>query len=229
HRNVCDVLLHEYLYPGKDKHWESLAQLYREKADQLTKGQEAEFVRILQSFLKQMETRVGKKRVLLPQLRSAFLILTVFRAWREICRDFDIPKDFDWAAEIAKFETARASNPKDTPWLVFTNELSNAGYAQNRIDSRHQILCAWLFERNKDWRRKDRDVRTFTAEQKLAIWNHAQGQCEHRDEKGKRCPEKFPDPAKADADHVVMWKDNGATSVSNGRLLCPAHNRGRKG
>ena len=66
----------------------------------------------------------------------------------------------------------------------------------------------------------------FTMEQKLAIWERADHQCEWV-ENDQRCPEIFPNPRVADADHVVKWDDNGLTTVENGRLLCQAHNRGR--
>ena len=32
HRNLCDVLLHEHLYPGRNKHWSSLEMMYRDKS-----------------------------------------------------------------------------------------------------------------------------------------------------------------------------------------------------
>ncbi len=37
----------------------------------------------------------------------------------------------------------------------------------------------------------------------------------------------FPEFRLADADHIVRWVEGGATSLTNGRLLCQAHNRGR--
>jgi hypothetical protein len=65
--------------------------------------------------------------------------------------------------------------------------------------------------------------RLFTMEQKVAIWEIAKGKCQI-----DGCKEKFVNPRQGDADHIVMWKDGGETTIENGRLLCQTHNRGRK-
>ena len=75
--------------------------------------------------------------------------------------------------------------------------------------------------------RQSRDTqRLFTIQQKIAIWELANHQCEYENN-GKRCNKLFDDPRAADADHIVRWDQNGKTTVSNGRLLCQQHNRGR--
>lgn len=66
----------------------------------------------------------------------------------------------------------------------------------------------------------------FSLDQKLTIWHLADERCQWTDN-SERCAEEFPDPRKADADHIVRWADGGPTTVENGRLLCPAHNRAR--
>lgn len=39
HRNMADIMVHEILYPGEDKHWSSLETMYRDKAHGLTRAQ----------------------------------------------------------------------------------------------------------------------------------------------------------------------------------------------
>ena len=229
HRNVADILLHEHLNPGQDKHWTSLETMYREKAHSLTTLQKSTFRTSLARFQRDTTTKIKRKKVLIPQVRSAFLILTIYRAWNALTDSYDMPKGFAFAKSIAAFETERAERADEIPWVNFTAALSNAGYAQNRIDERHDILMSYLLQKNPAATLKARDaVRTFSLAQKIAIWERAKHRCEWIDERKSRCKEVFENPRKADADHVVMWKENGPTSVENGRLLCQKHNRGRK-
>jgi len=230
HRNVADILLHEKLYPGQDKHWTSLEKMYREKASALTAAEQASFRTALGRFHRSVKTQASGQNVLIPQLRSAFFILSVFRAWQDLFDNYDMPTDFAFGKSIAQFELERVRKADDIPWVNFTAALSNAGYAQNRIQERHDILMSFLLRRCPDAKLKSRDQRRiFTMEQKIAIWERAGHRCEWKDVRGGvRCPKTFEHPRKAEADHVVMWKDNGPTSIENGRLLCTKHNRARR-
>jgi hypothetical protein len=160
---------------------------------------------------------------MIPQMRSAFFILTVFRAWRTLSENFALPSTFDFAALVGEFEVQRVENADEVPWVVFTAALSNAGYAANRIQQRHDIFMSYILKKFPRQNRKDRQ-RTFNEDQKIAIWERASGRCEW--ERG--CKSEFDHPRQADADHIVKWRDGGPTTVENGRLLCPRHNRGRR-
>lgn len=223
HRNLCDVLLHEQLYPGTNKHWSSLETMYREKALTLSGSERSKFRSQLAKFQTACSQSVDGKRVLLPQLRSAFLILSIYRAWNEIDSNFAKPTGFDFAGTIAEFERLRVEKKDEVPWVNFTSALSNAGYAENRIEERHRILMSFILRKYQGMRLKDK-TRAFSEEQKIAIWDRAGKQCE-QDGGGVRCSVVFANFREADADHVVRWTDGGATSLSNGRLLCQAHNR----
>lgn len=226
HRNVCDVLLHEVLYPGHDKHWTSLEKMYREKSDQFSAADRRELESQLNRFLRAVTIEAAGVRRMMPQLRNVFFILDVFRAWRELANEYDVPGRLDFARAIGEFETERAARPAEVPWIVYTNELSNAGYAKNRLDSRHAIMMSFLLQRFDAATPRRRDRRSFTTAQKLAIWERAGHRCEWQDA-GRRCRERFADFEMADADHIIRWTDRGPTTVANGRLLCRAHNRGR--
>lgn len=228
HRNMCDVLLHEFLYPNKDKHWSTLETMYRDKSKTLTESEMSEFRKLLSKFLKDFSIEVEGLEVLMPQLRSAFFILSVFKVWIELNSYYDLGNNFSFPKGLTEFETQRVENKDEYPWINFTAAISNAGYSQNRIQTRNDILFSFYLRNFNEIKPKKRDSkRAFTMEEKIAIWEHANRQCEHNDENG-RCPEKFPHPRDADADHIVKWSENGETIISNGRLLCINHNRSRK-
>lgn len=227
HRNMADIIVHEIFYPGEDKHWSSLESLYRDRAHELTTRDKTRIRFQIKNFLQATTILVSEKKVLLPQLKSAHFILSIFRAWQQLDEEYDFPRS-SFAHSVQAFEVQRHARPNDAPWIHFTSALSNAGYAKNRIAIRHEILMNWLVSTIEHLEPKDRDGRRgFTDQQKIAIWTRADKQCEWVED-GKRCGEVFGDYRKADADHVVRWKDNGKTTLANGRLLCQAHNRGRR-
>ena len=223
HRNVCDILLHEFFYSGQDKHWSSLEVMYFDKATTLTEDEQSRFRTILGRFQRAAEIVEGGRRVMLPQFRTTFLILSFFKAWREITEGYALPQGFSFAEIIRTFETQRQENPEETPWINFSAALSNAGYAQHRIRTRHEILMSYIMSKYPTITPKDR-TRDFTEPQKIAIWDRADRQCEWI-EGDQRCQERFPDFRDAEADHFVKWNDGGPTSLENGRLLCRQHNR----
>jgi len=224
HRNVADVLLHEFFYPDKDKHWSSLQTMYQEKANSLSANDKTDFKSFLNRFYRETLVDVKSKRVMMPQLRSPYFILTVFKVFRSLKRDYTLPSGFKFADAIRDFETQRVIKRKKSPFLNFSSALSNAGYAQHRIQERHDILMTYALQKNPDIKaKKIRGKRLFTLEQKIAIWERAKGKCEI-----SGCKETFSHPREADADHIVMWKNGGDTTIENGRLLCKKHNRSRK-
>jgi hypothetical protein len=226
HRSVCDLLLHEYLHAGSDKHWQSLLDMYR--ADSLTDSKKKAFRTELSNFT--AASLVGKRQgpILSPHLASAYLILTFFRAWRTLRETYALPRSFHFADEIDRFEKWRqAAQKTDLRAGNFTQALSNAGYAKNRTDERHEILMAWLLKEQSGLVPKDK-ARSFDREQKLAVWWRADKRCEWREGSGGRCTLEFADFKDADADHFVKWADGGPTTVDNGRLLCRKHNRAGK-
>ena len=226
HRNLCDVLLHEFLYPGQDKHWSSLETMYLDKAVTLTEDEQTRFRKELNRFHKAVQSGIGGERRVLPQLKSTFLVLTYFRAWLELEREYALPDGFDFTVQVRDFERLRSENDQEIPWVNFNAALSNAGYAQVRIKQRHAILMSFILRSAPSIVPRD-PKRSFTEEQKIAIWDRAGGRCEWFDETGERCTEPFPNFRDADADHIIRWNDGGPTSVDNGRLLCQTHNRGR--
>ncbi|GIU55664.1 hypothetical protein NicSoilC12_14130 [Arthrobacter sp. NicSoilC12] len=225
HRNLCDVLLHEHLYPGSNKHWTSLESLYRDKCTSLLDSECASFKAQLNRFQAACSVRDEDQRILLPQLKSAFLILTFFRAWQEVESGYTKPTGYIFSDVIRRFEHLRLDKKNEVPWVNFTAALSNAGYAEGRISERHDILMSFILREHPGMRPKDRR-RMFTEAQKIAIWDRAGRRCEYEAE-GVRCDITFGNFRVSDADHIVRWADGGETTLENGRLLCQPHNRGR--
>jgi hypothetical protein len=225
HRNLCDVLLHEHLFPGTNKHWSSLENLYRDKMTSLLSTEKESFKNRLQQFQNACTVSVEGQPVLLPQLKSAFLILTFFRAWQEVERVYSKPSNFRFADVVSDFEQKRDHFKNETPWVNFSAALSNAGYAEGRIRERHDIVMSFILQKYPSMKTKD-STRAFNETQKIALWERAGRRCEHELD-GVRCEVAFANFREADADHVIRWVDGGHTTVENGRLLCQAHNRGR--
>jgi hypothetical protein len=226
HRNVCDIIIHEIVYPDKDKHWSSLEKMYMEKSKTLTDKEKLLSRGLLTNFTKAF-TQVEKgKKTLSPHLRSAHFILSIFKAWKEVTEKFE-GATIDFKKTLSEFEKWRVDNQNENKALHFTTALSNAGYAQNRIQVRHDIFVSFVLNKYQTLVLKKRDKkRLFSIEQKIAIWERANHQCEYKDG-NRRCKEKLVHPRDGDADHVVLWKDGGETTLKNGRLLCRKHNRSR--
>jgi hypothetical protein len=199
--------------------------MYREKTASLTDRDKSTFRTSLKKFQSACTVTEDGKRFLLPQLRSAFLILTFYRAWREIDEVYAKPAGYQFADVVREFELLREEKKDQVPWVNFTSALSNAGYSEGRIRDRHEILMSFILRKFPGMKPKD-TVRNFTDAQKIAIWDRAQRQCEFEDA-GVRCTERFANFRHADADHIVRWNDGGETTISNARLLCQRHNRGR--
>jgi hypothetical protein len=224
-RNLCDILLHESLHPGEPKHWSALQEMYYDKSGALAEKVKSDFRRDLTRFSKAITVNTGGEDRPLQQLRTEYLILTVFQVWRDLHDDYAIPAGFEFARAIEDFETQRELKKDELPYGTFSSALSNAGYSQGRMATRYRILMAHLLEKNGPFALKD-PKRSFSEAQKLVIWSNANGRCEFEEADGTRCVERFPDFRKADADHFVKWSEGGPTSIENGRLLCQKHNRG---
>lgn len=224
HRAICDYLIAEYLRPGEDKHWQSLLDLYREKATTLKPREMEGFRAALTSFSNACLVDGKDGKTLSPHIESAFLIVTFFRAWREPSSDYALPSGYRYTEDLDLFEKERREKRRDEAWAAnFSSALSNAGYAKGRSDERHALFMSWLLSRRPTLQLKD-PRRAFTREQKLTIFLRADRRCEWIDG-DERCATIFEDFRDLDADHIVRWSEGGPTTVENGRLLCVRHNR----
>jgi len=70
--------------------------------------------------------------------------------------------------------------------VLSVEALSNAHYAKNRIETRHDILMPYVLNRCPTAVPKDRDRRPLTMAQKIDIWKRAGRQGEWTED-GQRC------------------------------------------
>lgn len=220
-RALCDMLLHEHLYPGKNKHWTSLESLYIDKKESLSLREKDGFVSSLQKFFINVQKEIDGERRVNPRLKTFNLIITYFQTWNVISKDYQ-HSNLNFCDIITEFENLRARNDENIQFVKFNEALSSAGYSEERMDKRLNILMNYILT-NYHLAPLD-NQRGFTEQQKLAIWERANYQCEW-EENGNRCKKKFPNFRDADADHIVKWSNGGETTVDNGRLLCVRHNR----
>ena len=86
-----------------------------------------------------------------------------------------------------------------------TNDLTSL---QNRVS----ILRRFFLQRHPDVELRDK-TRSFTDEERLAIWILGGKQC-------AMCRTLLPDIDDMLADHHLQWSHGGATNLKNGRSLC---------
>ena len=80
-RALCDMLLHEHLYPGKNKHWTSLESLYVDKKESLSAREKDGFKSSLQNFYLNVQKEIEGERRVNPRLKTFNLIITYFQTW----------------------------------------------------------------------------------------------------------------------------------------------------
>ncbi|HKQ58214.1 MAG TPA: HNH endonuclease, partial [Candidatus Eisenbacteria bacterium] len=76
-------------------------------------------------------------------------------------------------------------------------------------------------EHPRPGRPRSADSRSIPAEVKRAVWERDGGQCTFTSDTGHRCTERRD----VQFDHIEPYARDGASSVSNIRLLCRAHNQ----
>ncbi|HKQ56815.1 MAG TPA: HNH endonuclease [Candidatus Eisenbacteria bacterium] len=76
-------------------------------------------------------------------------------------------------------------------------------------------------DRPRPGRQRSADSRNVPAEVRRAVWERDGGQCTFTSDTGHRCTERKD----VQFDHIDPYARDGASSVSNIRLLCRAHNQ----
>ncbi len=224
HRQVCDQLLNESLNGDSsedfnlDHHWETLTNLYR--THQLKESEKAAFKKQLTAFDKAF-TVDGR---LSTALNKPNVISTWFRVWSYFHENFATDPRIPFGALSEEFEKTRLESKDIEPYRTFKSAIDSSGYTSGKNKERARIIREWILEKYPTLKLKDKQ-RLFTADQKYVIWHRAEGQCQ-METNNKRCSIKIGNPRNAEghADHVVPHRKGGATSIENGKLLCPTHN-----
>jgi hypothetical protein len=98
-------------------------------------------------------------------------------------------------------------------------EMAGMGTTSLRnMEGRVEILKKMFLRQNSDVQIRDK-VREFNGEERFAIWFRSGKQCQN-----VACQKPLPTLDLMEADHVVAWKNGGATALVNAQALCRACN-----
>lgn len=102
----------------------------------------------------------------------------------------------------------------DVDFKDYTDMAGMGTTSLRNIEGRVEILKKTFLRQNSDVAIRDK-MREFTEEERFAIWFRAGKQCQNTE-----CQKPLPTLDMMDADHVVAWKNGGATALVNAQALC---------
>jgi len=179
-----------------------------------------EVARLKKSFNFIAKAFEGKQN---PQFKKNSII-TVPYLIIEMLDTYDFAGHGDEFAEAyLDFETQRIANTElpeekqDAKLAAYTNSARSDSIQDMRY--RHESLREYFVERIPTLVPKD-PTRTFTQEQRMAIFRRDKGECQI---KGPNC-EQVCEESAFHADHKVPHSKGGPTSVENGQVSCIACN-----
>lgn len=125
----------------------------------------------------------------------------------------------NWFLQFEAYRRTQEQLPQDEESdpeiVVYHEKISHSTDAIDSIKFRHEYLLRSFLAAVPDLERKD-NQRSFTHEQRLAIYRRDKGQCRIRLKcEGAKC--EWDNWA---ADHVVPWARGGKTTVANGQVGC---------
>ncbi|MDB3874198.1 DUF262 domain-containing protein [Flavobacteriaceae bacterium] len=135
----------------------------------------------------------------------------------------------DSATELANsfldFESKRTENGRLDEDQQNTTLVRFSEYCRNdqtaSMEYRHKGLYENFLIKMPNLTPKNRDPqRQFSTSQRLAIWHLSEKKC-------SVCSVELTQEG-FDADHIIKHSENGPTTVSNGRVLCPTCNRSNR-
>lgn len=128
----------------------------------------------------------------------------------------------DWFLDFETYRRAEIKKPeeeRDSEVIAYKERTSHSTDGQDSIQWRHDFLLRKFFEAVPDIQIKD-NQRTFTHEQRLAIFRRNKGCCQLK----IRCGGEKCEWDNWQADHITPWSKGGPTTVENGQLACAACN-----
>ncbi len=144
--------------------------------------------------------------VLVPELLDAYDLQTHASEFAEAYLDF----------ELARVENeGLPENEQDSALSAFTDAARSDSIPAMKY--RFEYLRDYFLAQIPDLKAKDPN-RAFTADQRMAIFRRDRGACQ-----APGCS-AICDENDFHADHVIPHSKGGATSVGNGRVLCPTCN-----
>ncbi len=133
------------------------------------------------------------------------------------------PEIGDW---FIKFETWRQQDEqkpidqREPEMVAYLERTSHSTDSQDSLEFRHKILLQHLHEAIPNLIPLDNQRRSFTEEQRLAIFRRDNGVCQVR----LKCTGRKCEWDNWHADHRIPWSAGGKTVVENGQVACPECN-----
>lgn len=120
---------------------------------------------------------------------------------------------------MRKADEARPSDERDPEMVSYQERISRTTDGQDSVEYRHKILLSRVIQDIPDLTPLD-PKRSFTAEQRLAIYRRDKNICQVRLAcAGEECLWDH-----WHADHRIAWSKGGTTTVENGQVACMACN-----
>lgn len=196
-----------------------LVKMYETNQDFDHTGKLAKSIR---STLNNLDSAFAEKT---PEL-SKLTALSIFMIFLHLKEGFDAKNRYAEVADwFIKFETWRKSDEKrpsderESEMVTYQEKMSSTTDGQDSVEYRHRILLTRLFEQLPDLVPLD-PQRTFTHEQRLAIFRRDNGICQVQLKcEGEQC--KWD---RWHSDHKIAWSNGGKTTVENGQVSCIACN-----
>jgi len=151
-----------------------------------------------------------------PALRNrgqaVSLVWALYSLWDDL--DFASHEKTVHAAFRKLDEQHVSDNPAYSDYRV---ALSHSSDQRRSIETRHQYALGALAQWAPDLPRRD-PKRAFSLDEKAAIYYRDGGRCQ-----AGHCGVAVPF-TEFHADHVIAWTHGGATTLTNGQVLCEKHN-----
>jgi len=108
---------------------------------------------------------------------------------------------------------------RDPELLSYKDRTSHSTDAEDSLQWRHELLLRRFLGAVPDILLKD-GQRSFTHEQRMAIYRRDHGICQLR----LKCAGTKVEWDAFEADHIIPWSKGGPTTVANGQVACAACN-----
>ena len=126
---------------------------------------------------------------------------------------------------------------KGLPWGDFYNEYHLNSYDATELEQRIKELMIddevtsnkGIYEYLLSGNEKTLNLRSFTEQQRRAMYERQNGKCPRCKRLNKPTKDKIWDISEMEADHITPWHAGGKTDISNGEMLCVTCNREKSG
>jgi hypothetical protein len=164
-----------------------------------------------------------------PEIEKKYHAVSLYLLASQMLEQFAV-KDYskEFAAAFLKFEQGRKQDeerPEDqrTPQMItYQEKTSHSTDSLDSLEYRHKLLMEFFLREIPALPPLDPE-RSFTDEQRLAIWRRDNGICQVRVKcEGAKC-----EWGQWEADHRKPWSKGGLTTVENGQVCCPPCNKSK--